>query len=52
MFVFKWQMLLYATTRLTLTVHENLIDRVMKAPINLFFDVTPIGNFLTDFQVI
>ena len=43
-------MLLYATTRLTLTVHDNLIDRVMKAPINLFFDVTLIGKLLNRFS--
>ena len=50
MFVFKWQVLVHATTRLTLTVQNSLIDRVMAAPVNLFYDVTPIGKLLNRFS--
>jgi len=31
-------------------VHSSLLERVLKAPINLFFDVTPIGKILNRFS--
>mmetsp|Transcript_8918 Transcript_8918/g.8897 ORF Transcript_8918/g.8897 Transcript_8918/m.8897 type:complete len:101 (-) Transcript_8918:88-390(-) len=27
-------------------IHENLIDSLIKAPINLFYDITPLGRIL------
>ena len=31
-------------------MHDSLIDRVIAAPVNLFFDVTPIGKLLNRFS--
>lgn len=31
-------------------MHENMISSVLKAPINLFFDVTPIGKVISRFS--
>ena len=31
-------------------LHKIMINSVMKAPINLFFDITPTGNILTKFS--
>ena len=36
----------YGTEKL----HSDMIDRVLKAPINLYFDVTPIGRILNKFS--
>ena len=36
----------YATKKL----HEDMIKKVLNAPINLFFDVTPIGRILNKFS--
>ena len=32
-------------------VHQDTLSRIMKAPVNLFFDVTPIGRILRIFTV-
>lgn len=32
------------------TVHSRVLDSIMKAPINKFFDVTPTGSILTRFN--
>jgi ABC-type multidrug transport system fused ATPase/permease subunit len=36
----------YASRKL----HENMIEKVLNAPINLYFDVTPIGKILNRFS--
>lgn len=33
----------------TRKLHEHMIERVLKAPINLYFDTTPIGRILNKF---
>lgn len=42
--------LVIATLRGARTQHLNMITKVMAAPINLFFDVTPIGKLLNRFS--
>jgi ABC-type multidrug transport system fused ATPase/permease subunit len=32
------------------TIHNDMINKVMKAPINLFFDVTPVGTIMNRFS--
>ena len=34
----------------TKKLHEDMVRRVLKAPINLYFDVTPIGRILNKFS--
>lgn len=43
-------MLVLATQRAALKQHNNMLRKVMAAPINLFFDVTPIGKLLNRFS--
>lgn len=31
-------------------IHQDMLDYVMNAPINLYFDVTPIGRILNKFS--
>jgi ABC-type multidrug transport system fused ATPase/permease subunit len=31
-------------------VHNNMISRVLSAPLNLYFDITPIGNIMNRFS--
>ena len=50
LFVVRWLVLFEGTKRVTLRMHNRLIDRVIRAPINLFFDVTPIGKLLNRFS--
>lgn len=40
--IFSW----YATRKL----HRRMIDRVLRAPVNLYFDTTPIGRILNRFS--
>lgn len=42
--------LVIATLRGAKAQHNIMIERVMAAPINLFFDVTPIGKILNRFS--
>ena len=35
--------------RMSSKLHTLLIRKVMKAPINLFFDVTPLGHLISSF---
>jgi len=30
-------------------VHHDMVDRIMKAPVNLFFDITPNGTIMKRF---
>lgn len=34
----------------TKKLHEDMIKKVLNAPINLYFDVTPIGRILNKFS--
>jgi len=36
--------------RMSKKLHEGLISKVLNAPINLYFDVTPIGRILNKFS--
>ena len=36
--------------RMGRNVHETLLGKVMSAPINLFFDVTPVGKVFQRFS--
>ena len=47
---FRIMLLVCATLRASKTLHNRLIEKVMMAPINLFFDVTPIGKILNRFS--
>mmetsp|Transcript_31687 Transcript_31687/g.48507 ORF Transcript_31687/g.48507 Transcript_31687/m.48507 type:complete len:225 (-) Transcript_31687:919-1593(-) len=38
------------TLRSTKRVHEEMVDRILHAPINTYFDVTPIGRVLNKFS--
>lgn len=38
------------TMRATRKLHEQMIDRVINAPVNLYFDVTPIGRIMNRFS--
>ena len=40
----------FANIRASKVIHELMIVKVLKAPINLFFDVTPIGRILNRFS--
>ena len=31
-------------------IHEKMIDRALHAPVNLYFDVTPVGRILNKFS--
>ena len=42
--------LVWGTLKASKSVHNSLIENVMSAPINLFFDVTPIGKILNRFS--
>lgn len=42
MLMFGW----YATKKL----HEHMIENVLRAPVNLYFDTTPIGRILNKFS--
>jgi ABC-type multidrug transport system fused ATPase/permease subunit len=43
-------MLVCTAMHISKTLHNTLIEKVMQAPINLFFDVTPIGKLLNRFS--
>jgi ABC-type multidrug transport system fused ATPase/permease subunit len=38
------------TYRAAKILHSQMINKLMKAPINLYFDVTPIGRILNKFS--
>lgn len=42
--------LLYVSFRLSRKMHDNLVSRVLHAPINLYFDITPVGKILNSFS--
>ena len=39
-----------AGLKVSSVLHNRLITRVFKAPINLFYDITPIGKILNRFS--
>ena len=43
-------LLMLAQLRTSRSMHNSLVTRVFRAPINLFFDVTPIGKILNRFS--
>ena len=43
-------MFILAQLKVSSVLHNRLISQVFQAPINLFFDVTPIGKILNRFS--
>ena len=46
----RFIMLLFANMKVGRWLHSDMLNKVMNAPINLFFDVTPIGKILNRFS--
>jgi len=42
--------LLFGSLRATKLLHNKILGKVIRAPINLYFDVTPIGKILNRFS--
>ena len=42
--------LLYISYNLSRRIHDKLIKRVLHAPINLYFDIAPVGKILNSFS--
>jgi len=40
----------YSSWHATKRIHEDMVKYVLNAPINLYFDVTPIGRILNKFS--
>jgi hypothetical protein len=40
----------YYTLKGDFKLHERMISKVVKAPINLYFDITPLGRVLNKFS--
>jgi ABC-type multidrug transport system fused ATPase/permease subunit len=40
----------YHSWNATKALHQDMIDHVLKAPINLYFDTTPIGRIMNRFS--
>jgi ABC-type multidrug transport system fused ATPase/permease subunit len=40
----------FMAVRVSKKVHQILVSKVLRAPVNLFFDVTPIGRILNKFS--
>ena len=45
----RWVFFCYIGTTIATTMHQDLLSRVTKAPVNLFFDVTPMGKLMSNF---
>jgi len=45
----RWIFMCWIGGRMARELHKNLLARVVKAPVNLFFDVTPIAKLLDNF---
>jgi len=45
----RWCFMCWIGGRMARELHKNLLARVINAPVNLFFDVTPIGKLLDNF---
>ena len=43
-------LLMCAQLKTSKFIHNKLIERVFRAPVNLFFDITPIGKILNRFS--
>ena len=43
-------LVLFANWRATKRLHKDMLTSVFEAPINLYFDVTPIGSILNRFS--
>ena len=42
--------LTYYSFKGTKKLHEDMVERVMKAPVNIYFDTTPLGRVLNRFS--
>ena len=49
MIAIRFVLLLSASWNANKLLHEEMIDRILKAPVNLYFDITPIGKSLNKF---
>jgi len=47
----KWIFMCWIGGRMAREFHKNLLARVVNAPVNLFFDVTPMGKLLENFTI-
>jgi len=45
----RWISLVYIGAGMSRQLHNRLLNRVLKAPVNLYFDITPIGKLLKHF---
>lgn len=45
----RWCFMCWLGGRMARELHKNLLARVVNAPVNLFFDVTPIGKLIDNF---
>ena len=48
--MFRVALLIFAQTKASQVLHDRLLERVFNAPINLFYDITPIGKILNRFS--
>jgi len=46
----KFLLLFVINMNASISLHKEMISKVMKAPINLFFDVTPVGTIMNRFS--
>jgi hypothetical protein len=42
----RWIVMVYIGGRMAKKLHRELLQKVMNAPVNLYFDVTPVGKLL------
>ena len=40
----------FVQIRASRKIHQEMIDKLLKAPINLFFDMTPVGTIMNRFS--
>jgi len=45
----RWIFMFWIGSRMAKELHKNLLARVVNAPVNLFFDVTPLAKLLDNF---
>jgi len=45
----RWIIMCWIGGRMARELHKNLLARVVNAPVNLFFDVTPLAKLLKNF---
>ena len=47
--VVRWLFMVWLGANMSRDLHNRLLNRVMKAPVNLYFDVTPLGKLTKHF---